>query len=170
MKRRYLYVWLFAVPALLAALVVSLLLFGAAAGALWIFVLGDNPWPATASGLLVGLLVVACLTLWLALLSVAYAAGKQREAQRALNPRHVMASVGATALLVLLGVAQQWGVGNLGAKSDGILCSEFCTGKGFMGSGMPPRDSGVASCSCFDAQGREALQLPLADIAAARGQ
>ena len=46
MKRRYVYVLLFATPAFLASIIVSLLLFGAAAGVLWLFVFGDNPWPS----------------------------------------------------------------------------------------------------------------------------
>jgi hypothetical protein len=170
MKRRYVYVLLFGVPALLAALVVSLLLFAAAAGALWIFVLGDNPWPASAGNVLMGLLVLACAALWLGLLALAYATGKQQEAQPALNPRHVLAAVGTTALLVLLVVAQQWSVGNLGAKSDSVACADHCKAKGFMASGMPPRDSGLATCSCYDAQGREAVKVPMAEVAAGPGK
>ena len=170
MKRRYVYVLLFGLPALLAALVVSLLLFGAAAGALWIFVLGDNPWPASAGSVLVGLMAVVCVALWLGLLSFAYAAGKLQEAQPALNPRHVLASVAATALLVLVVAAQQWGVGNLGAKSDSVQCADFCKAKGFMASGMPPRDSGLATCSCYDARGHEAVKVPMAEAAAGTGQ
>jgi len=170
MKRRYLYVLLFGVPALLAAIIISLLLFGAAAGILWIFVLGDNPWPSTAGNMLTVMLVLTCMTLWVALLSAAYAAGKKQEAQVSLNARQVMASVGATALLVLLAVSHQWGVGNIGPKSDGVLCSEFCMDKGFAASGMPPRDAGAATCICLDGQGREAMKVPMAEVTAGKGK
>jgi len=42
----------------------------------------------------------------------------------------------------------------------GILLA-LCTAKGYSGSGMPPRDSGTRTCSCYDAEGREAVKAPL---------
>jgi hypothetical protein len=166
MKRRYLYMLLFGAPALLAAIIISVLLFGAAAGALWLFVLGDNPWPSSANNVLAAMLILACIALWVALLSAAYVVGKKQEAHAAFNARHVVVSAGATALLVLLVALHQWSVGNIGTKSDGLLCSDYCRSKGFMGSGMPPRNTGVATCSCFDAQGREAAKVPMVDVTA----
>jgi hypothetical protein len=164
MKKRYLYVLLFAVPALLASIIISLLLFGAAAGILWIFVFGDNPWPSSADNILTAMLILACMTLWVFFMSAAYVAGKKQEEHTALNVKHVLASAGATALLVLLAGLHQWGVGNIGPKSDDVLCSDFCRDKGFAGSGMPPRDAGAATCSCFDAQGREAVKVPMREV------
>ena len=164
MKRRHLYVLLFSVPALLASVIISFLLFGAAAGVFWIFVFGDNPWPSSASNLLTAVLLLACVILWVALMSVAYVAGKRQEEHTALNARHVLASAGATALLALLVVLHQWGVGNIGAKPDGALCSAFCRDKGYAGSSMPPRDAGALTCSCFDAQGRKAMKVPMGDV------
>lgn len=170
MKRRYVYALLFSVPALLAALIIGLLSFGTVAGAVWLFVLGDSPWPKSVEAPLVALFVLVAAALWLALLSLAYRAGKQREVDAAISSRPVIAAAGATALLALLAVVQQWSVGNLGAKSEGVLCSDYCKARGFMSSGTPPRNSGLASCSCFDAQGREALTLPMAEIASAPGR
>jgi hypothetical protein len=167
-KRRYLYILLFGAPALVASIIVSVLLFAAAAGVLWLFVFGDNPWPSSADTILVAMIIFACLMLWAVFLSVAYAVGKKQEANAALNVQHVIASVGATALLVLLVALHQWSVGNIGPETDGLLCSEFCRGKGFAGSSMPPRDAGAATCSCFDAQGREAVNVPMGDITAER--
>lgn len=69
MKRRYLYVLLFGVPALLASIIISFLLFGAAAGILWIFVLGDNPWPSSTDNMLTAMFVLACVMLWVAFMS-----------------------------------------------------------------------------------------------------
>jgi ABC-type multidrug transport system fused ATPase/permease subunit len=166
MKRRYLYLLLFGVPTFLASVIISLLLFGAVAGALWLFVLGDNPWPSTVNSMLVAMLILACMTLWVAFMSVAYVAGKKQEAHVAMNTKHVVVSAGATALLVLLVVSHQWSVGNIGARSDGLLCSEYCRDKGFVGSGMQPRNTGAATCSCFDAQGREAAKVPMSDVTA----
>jgi hypothetical protein len=44
MRRRYLYVLMFSVPALLASLMMSVAVLGTAAGVLWLFVYGDDPW------------------------------------------------------------------------------------------------------------------------------
>jgi hypothetical protein len=169
MKRRYLYILLFGVPALLVAILISLFLFGAAAGVLWIFVFGDNPWPASAEKMLAAVFFVGCLALWIAFMSIAFIAGKKQEAYTSLNAKHVMASAGTTVLIILVMVLHQWSVGNIGARSDSALCSEFCVEKGFAGSGMPPRDAGTPTCSCFDAQGRETVKLPMRDVAAGRG-
>jgi len=169
MKRRYQYVLLFCVPALLASLIVAVLLFGAAAGALWLFVFGDSPWPASADKVLVALFLLVCTTVWIALMSVAFIAGKKQEAYTSFDTRHLMVSAGATVLLVLVIVLHQWSVGNIGAKSSDRLCSEFCRDKGFAASGMPPRDSGATTCSCFDAQGRAAMTMQMSDVSAAQG-
>jgi hypothetical protein len=164
MKRRYLYVLLFALPALLASAAVALALFGAVAGALWLFVFGDKPWPSAVDRVLVPLTLVALAAMWVGLLSRAYAFGKRQEQGPAPVTRHAAVAAGATVLLVLLAVSYQWRVGNIGPKDDGTLCSEFCRDKGFSGSGMPPRNQGAATCSCLDAQGREAVKVPIAEV------
>jgi hypothetical protein len=166
MKRRYVYVLLFATPAFLASIIVSFLLFGAAAGVLWLFVFGDNPWPSFTNQMLVAMLILTFMTVWVAFMSVAYVAGKKQEARASLNAKHVAASAGATALLVVLTFLHQWSVGNIGTKADSLLCSEYCRDKGFAGSGMPPRDTGAATCSCFNAEGRETVTVPMGDLIA----
>jgi hypothetical protein len=150
-------------PALLASIIVSFLLFGGVAGFLWIFVSGDNPWPSSIGNWLMALLVFTCVTLWIAFMVAAYFVGKKQEVHPILNVRHVIASVGATLLLVLLVILQQWNVGNIGKKSNEVLCAEFCRDKGFAGSGMPPRNVAPAMCSCYDAQGRETMKINLED-------
>ena len=67
-------------------------------------------------------------------------------------------------MFVLLIVMQQLSVGNIGPKSDSVLCSDFCVQKGYAGSGMPPINSGDRSCSCFDSSGREVLKVPMDSI------
>jgi hypothetical protein len=161
MKKRHLYLLLFGLPALLASAVVSVVLFGAVAGLAWLFVLGDDPWPQAANRLLVGVFTLSCLGLWLGLMTAAYRAGKKQEHQPAATTMALPAALGATALLLLLVVLHQWSVGNIGARSAGDLCSDFCQGKGFSGSGMPAKNLNDPSCSCFDLQGREALKVPL---------
>jgi hypothetical protein len=163
-KRRYLYLLLFSVPIVLAAAVLAFAVFGAAAGVLWLFVAGDNPWPSSANTLLVAVFVLAFVASAFVFTSRAYAVGRREEAQPSLNATHVVAAAGATALLLLAIVAYQWHVGNIGPKTEGVLCADFCRGKGFAGSGMPPRHAGAATCTCFDPQGREAVKVPMADV------
>lgn len=164
MKKRHLYVLLYCAPALLAAAMVSVLLFGVVAGALWLFVFGDSAWPASADKMLVALFVPVCTGLWLVFISLAYAAGKKQEANPRFDAKPIAGAVGATILLVLLVVWHQWGVGNIGAKPDSLLCSDYCKNQGYASSGMPPRDTGARSCSCFDAQGRVSAAVPIADL------
>lgn len=166
MKRRYVYVWIYSLPALLASIILSVLLSGSVAGLLWIFVLGDNLWPRLAEKLLASLFFVACLALWLVFLSIAFNAGKRDEQDATLNAKHALAAVGGTVLLILLVVLHQWSVGNIGGRSASELCSEYCQGKGFAGSGMPPRDAGEPTCSCYDAQGLEVVKVPLREAGA----
>ena len=159
---------IFGVPALLASVVASFVVFGAAAGFLWLFVFGDNPWPAAASTTLVALFAVTCIVFWAGLLAVAYAAGRREEGHESGNGKALAISAGATALLAALAVFHQWSVGNLNAPSAETACADFCRAKGFLGSGTPPRNSGQHTCSCFDAQGREAVTLPLSELPAQR--
>lgn len=164
MRRRYLYVLMFSVPALLASVIVSVAVVAGAAGVLWLFVYGDNPWPAGANTTLIALFSAACIASCVVCLSIAYSAGRKQEESAALNRTHLAASVGATALLVALIAAHQWGVGNVGTPGDSVLCSQFCAAKGYSGSGMPPKDSGARTCSCYDAQGREAAKVPMDEL------
>ena len=100
----------------------------------------------------------------LAFTSWAYAVGQQAEAAAALNGKHAWAAVGATALLLLVVVAYQWHVGNIGPRTDGVLCADFCRAEGFAGSGAPPRNVGAATCTCFDPQGRAAVTVPMEQV------
>ena len=160
------YVLLFGVPAFFASVTISALVFGAAAGALWLFFLGDGSWPSAVGPILMAMFVLVCLALWVAFISIAYTVGKKQEAHAVLSAKHVAVSAGATLLLVLLVVLHQWSVGNIGRPSDGALCSEFCRAKGFASSGMPPRNTGATTCSCFDVQGREAATIPIENLTA----
>ena len=155
---------MFSAPSFLASIIISVVLFGAVTGVLWLFVLGDNPWPSSANNMLMVMLILSCIALWVAFISVAYMAGKKQETRAAINAKHVVMSVSATATLLLLIVSHQWSVGNIGTKSDSVLCSEYCRDQGFAGSGMPPRNTGVETCSCLDAQGREATKVPIEQV------
>ena len=164
MKKRYSYVLMYAIPALLASTIISFLFLGAAAGFAWIYVFGDDPWPSYANTMLVAIFVIIWLAVWFFFLSVAYVVGRKHEAHSVSIIKHVMVSVSVTVLLLLLAAMHQWRVGNIGAKPASVLCSDYCREKGFAGSGMPPENAGTPSCSCFDAQGRETRNVPMEEI------
>ena len=161
MKKRYLYALLFGLPGLFIAGLISVLIFAAVTGLLWIYVLGDDPWPGYVEPVLASLFVLTVLTLWLASLVIGYVVGKNLEKDPALNRTHILISVGLTLVLFLLVGFHQWSVGQLVPRSESALCSDFCSLHGYSGSGMPPQISGDRTCSCYDESGNEVLRIPL---------
>jgi hypothetical protein len=131
-----------------------------AGGVLWLFVFGDEPWPEIVGVGLMSALALMVAALWGALLALAYAAGKRAE-RRAFGLVDVIAPLVATAALVMAAAAHQLSVGNIGPVSDTTACSRLCQERGFAVSGMPPRESGDRTCTCYDAEGREALRTRL---------
>src|SRR5688572_9212258 len=139
-KRRYLYVLLFAAPTLLLSLIAGAMLLGASAGVLWLFVLGDDPWPSGVDTLLTTVFILSGAAFWAVLLSVAYAFGKREETNASLNRTHVVLSIGVTVVLAGFIAIRLSGV-SVGGRSDSLVCADHCLAGGFSGSGMPPRDS-----------------------------
>ena len=164
MKKRYIYAVLYGVPGLVVSLLFAFFIFGVGAGALWIFVFGDDPWPASAEKILPVLFALVFLAAWLAVLVAGFREGKRLENTPGLRKRHVLISIAATAVPVALLVLQQWSVGNIGAKPDSQLCSDFCREKGFPTSAMPPRNTNERTCICLDGNGREVVKVPVGDI------
>lgn len=164
MKKRFIYAILLGIPGFFIAGLISLFVFGASMGVLWLFVFGDDPWPSSTDVVLVFTLIVIFLLSWAGIIFGGYTLGRRLEADPVLNKNHVLLSAGVTLLFILLIVFQQWSVGNLGPRSDSVLCSDYCIQQGYAGSGMPPRDSGDRTCSCYDSSGREAIKMPLDEI------
>ena len=160
-SRRHVYVLLFVVPALLVSIIAAALTLAASAGALWLFVYGDDPWPDTANVLLGAIFLLVAAALGLALLSVAYTVGRQQEGEPSLNKRHVALSLGATVVLAAIIIVRLVGLNVAGARSDSVVCADLCRSEGFTASGLPPRDSGDRTCSCYDAQGQEVRRVTL---------
>jgi hypothetical protein len=163
-QRRYLYVLLFALPALLVSTIAGTMMLAASAGVLWLFVLGDNPWPPVTDALLGAVFIVGTAALWVALLFVAYTVGKQEEARPTFNTGHVALSIGATVVLVAVIAMRLTGLGGSAGRGDSEVCADLCRAQGFAASGTPPRDSGNRTCSCYDAQGRETRRVPLPKV------
>ncbi len=168
MKKRYLYALLFGIPGLGVTLLGALFLFGAAAGALWLFVFGDSPWPATVGTVLPVLFGLVFLGLWSGFIAWGFRVGKRLEVDPAPNLKHLLLAVGATAAVLLLMVLHQLSVGNLGPKSVSLACSDFCREQGYAASGTSPRDAGAPTCSCFDRNGQVAVTTPLERLGTGR--
>ena len=160
MKRRYIYTLLFGVPGLLLAGLLTLVIFGAAMGVLWLFVFGDNPWPESSGPAIAAAVAVVFVGAWAATLMLGYHIGKQREREPKLNKRHVLLSAGLTALLVLCMLAFQLSNGNLGPTSAETRCGEFCSAKGYPASLVTPRNDPPRTCSCLNAQGAAVITIP----------
>ena len=144
--------------------IASLFVFGGLLGILWIYVFGDNPWPSSIETTLSILFVLAFLLVWAVSISLGYGIGRKLEKDPVLNKQHVLISAGLTAMFILFIVFQQLSVGNIGPKSEGMLCSEYCSSQGFSASGTPSQNSGDRTCSCYDDLGNEVLKTPLDSI------
>jgi hypothetical protein len=169
MRKRYQYALLFGIPGLFVAGIISILVFGAFAGVLWMYVYGDNPWPASAETIISTLFVLMFLVLWMGFSLVGYGIGRKLEKDPTLNRNHVLVSTGLTLMFLLLMVLYQWRVGNTGPQSDSVVCSDFCSQHGYSGSGMPAT-SGNRICSCYDDSGNEVMRLPLDHLAPQAGE
>jgi hypothetical protein len=165
MKKRHFYSLLFAIPGVFIAGLVSIAVFGGLMGILWIYVFGDDPWPPAVEMIVSVAFVLAALLLWLGLIALGYVVGKKLERDPAMNWSHVLVSGGLTLLFIVFIVFQQWSAGNLGPKSDSVLCSDFCTQHGYSGSGMQPENTFHRMCSCYDDSGNEVMTVPLDIIA-----
>jgi hypothetical protein len=152
-------------PGFLISLPLAFAVTGAVAGFLWLFVFGDKPWGSSTEILLPVLFILSFLLLWITSMTLGYSTGRMLESDQALNRNHILVSSGVTLALILVIVLHQLSIGNIGQQSDGASCSDFCSQKGYSGSGMPRRDSGGRSCSCYDNTGNEAVKVPLDRIA-----
>lgn len=163
MQRHHLTWLIYTLLGFFLAIIVSAFLFAAAVGALWLFVYGDNPWPAFVNGILISLAAATFLGVWLAVSIAGYRIGKSRN-RRELSRKDMLLPLLALIFTIGLIALHQFAVGNIGPVSEGMLCSQFCSKKGYAGSGMPPRVSGESTCSCYDSLGREVIKLPISDI------
>jgi DMSO reductase anchor subunit len=134
---------LISIPSFLAALLPSLFIAGAVGGALWIWVYGDNTWPALAEIII----VISFVSSWAVI-----GALLTRHLYR--HPRVQKLTLGQLVLLVVLfsvlavGVLflHQWLNGNLSSPHP---CSSNCQAKGFSSSVIEYGDNGEEKCTCL---------------------
>ncbi len=138
--------------------------FAAVYGVLWIYVFGDNTWPAWPGRVMAVNMLILFSGIWVGATVTGYLVGKKMEALPGLNIRHIWISLGATLLPIVIVVLHQLSIGNLGPKSDGQLCSEYCSNLGYSASSMPPRDSGDLTCSCLGQRGEVKSTIPIDEL------
>ena len=161
MKKRYIYTILFGVPGLLIAAMLSLIVAGTAAGALWIFVFGDNPWPASVETILPIVILAVFLIVWTAILAAGFFIGKRLERDPVFNKGHILVSIGVIVAFLLGFGFFQLRIGNIGPRSEGLLCSDYCSQKGYSASSESPQNAGNRTCGCLDQSGNEILTVPM---------
>ena len=164
MKKRYWYSLLFAIPGFFVAVIIFFFLVGALAGFLWLFVFGDEVWPSSVETILAILSFFTFFVIWGALIARGFFVGLRLESDPVMNMNHVMLAIALTIAPIAIILLHQMSVGNIGPKPDSILCSEFCTAKGYYASGMPAQNSGERICSCYSDSGGESLELPIDKI------
>ncbi len=109
------------------------------------------------------MLVLFC-GLWIGAMVTGYLVGKKLEAAPGFDVRHLWISLGATLLPIVIVLLHQLSIGNLGPKSDGQLCSEYCLDLGYAASSMPSRDSGLRTCSCLGQRGEVEVTLSIDEL------
>ena len=90
MKKRFLYALLFGLPGLFVSGIISLFVFGASVGVLWLFVFGDNPWPAFVDTFLPIVWVLTFTVFWAGCIAMGYHVGKRLEPDPTLNKNHIL--------------------------------------------------------------------------------
>lgn len=164
MKKRYIYSLLFGIPGFFVSLIFAVLISGTMAGFLWLFVFGDNTWPVYSEKILSLIFVIGLVSGWGTFIVLGFMTGKKLEQEPDLNKRHIWISAIATIVPIALIGLHQFSVGNIGPGPDTVLCSHFCTEKGYSASGMPPKVSGEKTCTCFGTDDKETIKVPIKNI------
>jgi len=168
MKKPFVYAILFGIPGFVASLILSFVCFGVSIGFAWLYVYGDNPWPRFAEKILPALFIAVFALVWFLSITAGFVTGKRLEGTPGLDRKHILVSAILTALFAAIIFLHQVRVGNIGKQPDSILCSDFCSARGYAASMMPPKNSGARTCSCLDSRGREILQVPFDTVISAQ--
>jgi hypothetical protein len=160
MKRRHLYPLMYALPVFVFSVILMVVATAGLAGVLWIFVYGDNPWPAYLDQLAPIFMGTVFLGTWLGLIWTAYRWGQRQESLPFFNKKHAYVAIGATVALALAVFSHQRSVGNIGPKSDVLVCSDYCTAGKFPASRFPQD----GTCRCYGSDGSEALNILMSKV------
>jgi len=97
--------------------VVAIVFVACAAGIMWIFIYGDNEWPAAAERTVMALSALVFAAILAVLLSALYKFGEKQELRGGLSKKHALIAVIATLLLPLLILIRQWSIGAIGSHN-----------------------------------------------------
>lgn len=120
MKARFAYPLVFFIPIAMAALLSAFVVGGAGGGILWLFVFGDDPWPAATDTVVMALVTLAAATTLAALLLASYSFGKKREVLGGLSRQHLVLAFASSTLLPALALLYEWHVGNIGGDPNAV--------------------------------------------------
>ena len=93
MKARFAYPLICLPLSAMSAGLVAIVFVACAAGVMWIFVYGDNEWPAAAERTVMTLSVLVFATILAVLLSALYKFGKKQELRGGLSKKHALVAV-----------------------------------------------------------------------------
>lgn len=135
---------LIAVPCFLLSVLPALFLTGVAAGFLWLFVYGDNPWPILADVVVISTLLLS----WILIGTLLTAALARHPAVRRLTTGKLIA---ATAIMSLAAIGaillHQWSIGNLDPPHP---CIAQCREAGYSSSFREIDERGRETCTCVE--------------------
>jgi hypothetical protein len=160
-RKRYLYSLLFGIPGLIVSALIAFFVFATVSGFLWLYVSGDSEPLSHADTMLMALFVAVLVVTWGGFIVTGFVVGKSLEKDPGQNRQHVAISIVATLVPLAVIALHQLSVGNLGAKSDSVICGEYCRSYGYEVSAMPAKSAGEAVCQCLDLNGREAMSVHL---------
>ena len=125
MRARYACPLLFLPACLVAALVAAVLSGAGVGGLLWLFVYGDNPWPAYTDTVVMGLATCVGIGVLAAALVACHGFGRRLESAGGLRAGHVVFAIALTVLLPALVLLHQWRIGNLGGQPPDPSIRQF---------------------------------------------
>jgi cytochrome bd-type quinol oxidase subunit 2 len=117
MKARFSYPLICLPLSAMSAGVVAIVFVACAAGVMWIFVYGDNEWPAAAERTVMALSVLIFAAILALILVALYKFGKEQESRGGLTKKHALVAVIATLLLPMLILIRQWSIGAIGSHN-----------------------------------------------------
>ncbi|MCK9352325.1 MAG: hypothetical protein WCT49_04620 [Candidatus Paceibacterota bacterium] len=163
MNKKFSYLLLYGVPGSIISLILSGLVSGGILGILWLFVFGDDSWPAWVEYAIIIVFLATFLTSWIFIVQAGYSAGKKMdsEGRTAFSRKHILISSAITAFFLLMVLLHQSLVGNIGS-SDDLACENTCSAKGYSGSSESPKDSGIRKCECFDPKTEQWKEVQIA--------
>ena len=114
MKARFAYPLAFFIPSAMVACLSAFVVGAAAAGILWLFAFGDDPWPAGTDKAVMTLVTLTAVATLVTLLFAGYSFGKKREGLGGLSTQHLLLAFAISVLLPAIALFYEWQVGNIG--------------------------------------------------------